>query len=189
MASAKCVLWLTGENGSGNDGLARALESQLKAKAYLVGVFDATHLPSRQPESSGQELEKQSDARLVNGINDLLMRDDVVIVAADAAPPSGLSEQVGRNTNIFIEVFIHLPAEACSEEDTHQRRNGEVPVEDASRIVMDAGADTLQGNVELIITRLEDVCMKQGGRSETSNDYSEEDEEIVRRRLEDLGYI
>lgn len=162
MASAKCVLWLTGDNGSERDALARALESQLKTKNYQAGVLDAAHLSSGQPE-----------------INDLLIRDDVLIVVSATAPPSALSEQVAGNNNVLIEVLIRPPAAA----------GGEVPVEASSRIVVDAGADKLQGNVELIVARLEDVCMKQGGNSATANDYTEDDEEIVRRRLEDLGYI
>jgi hypothetical protein len=136
-----------------------------------------------------RELERHSDERLAGSLNDLLVRDDVVIVAADAAPPSGLSEQVGRNTNVLIEVFLRPSLAAGGGDNGNGSHSREVPVEAASRIVMDAGADMLQGNVELIIARLEDVCRKPGGGEAASSDYSEDDEEIIRRRLEDLGYI
>jgi len=186
MAEAKCVLWLTGASGSVEAMLARRVEAESKARGYSVGVLDAAGANTRlRGEFDGTGAVVAGGTPLANDIDELLARNSLVVVNAEAPPPLAAREEVGRRACLLIEVRARdysgerEPVDACV-----PARGSEVTPD----VITLNDTDTAEEVVQQVIARLQAASAHEVAVP-AQDGYNAEEEEEIRRRLEDLGYI
>ena len=185
MAEAKCVLWLTAASGSVEATLARRVEAESKAKGYSVEVLDAVNAYPR-PDGKPDDADAGAcGARLTNDINELLARNSVVVVNAQTPPPRVAREEASRRACPLIEVRARNYSAGHEAGDAGGTARGDEVVPD---VILLNDTDTLEEVVRQVIAKLQAVGAATAP-APSQDGYSAEEEEEIRRRLEDLGYI
>jgi hypothetical protein len=185
MAEAKCVLWLTGASGSVDAMLARRVEAESKAKGYSVGVLDAAGANSRpRGEFDGTAVES-GDTPLANDIDELLARNSLVVVNAQSPPPLAAREEVGRRACMLIEVRAR---DYSGERESGDAGGPARASETMPDVITLNDTDTAEEVVQKVIARLQAASAHEVAVP-AQDGYNAEEEEEIRRRLEDLGYI
>ena len=185
MAEAKCVLWLTAASDSGEATFARRVEAESKARGYGAEVIDAASAYPRPDGEFDNTDGGDGGARLMNDINEFLERNSVVVVNAQTLPPRVVRDEVSRRAGLLIEVRVRNSSGGHEAVDAGGPARGDQAATDMS---MSNDAETPEEVVRRVIAGLEAAG---GGRvaAPSEDGYNAEEEEEIRRRLEDLGYI
>jgi adenylyl-sulfate kinase len=195
------TLWFTGLPSSGKSTLARRVEEILLERGMNVEVLDGDEV--RENLSKGLGFSKQdrdTNIRRIGFVAKLLSRNGVVAITAAISPYKDVRDEMRRAIGRFVEVYVACPIDVLKERDVKglykKALAGEIKhftgVDDPyeapvkPEIHIDSDRESVDESVAKIIRTLE--VMKLIPRV-TGNDYSAEDEEAIKRRLKDLGYI
>ena len=196
------TLWFTGLPGSGKSTLARKVEEILLERGMKVEVLDGDII--RQHLSKGLGFSKEDrdeNIRRIGWVCHILTRNDVVAIAAAISPYKEIREENRRLIGRFVEVYCKCPIEVLKERDPKglyaKALRGEIknftgiddPYEppDNPEIICETDKESVEESVNKIIRTLE--LMGYILPVDTSEDYSPEEEEKIKKRLKDLGYI
>jgi adenylylsulfate kinase-like enzyme len=168
------ILWITGRPGSGKTALARAVEGALLERGGRAEVLDERDFGVLlAPDGTDAD----AVARRLALVAGLLARNGVAALVAAHSPSRATREEFRANAeSAFIEAF-------CDGDETG-RGAYEPPA--APEIIVDHrhdAPDDACARVLLTLERLGLVPKLPGGA------YTPEEEEEVRRRLKDLGYV
>jgi len=100
----------------------------------------------------------------------------------------------------FVEVYVHCPVDVCAQRDVKglyaKAMAGEIPgftgVSDPyeeplnPEVVVDSSKETVEQSARKILLKLEEMGYVPPAGADV---YSDEEEEEVKRRLEELGYF
>jgi adenylyl-sulfate kinase len=195
------TLWFTGLPSSGKSTLARRVEEILLERGMNVEVLDGDEV--RENLSKGLGFSKQdrdTNIRRIGFVAKLLSRNGVVAITAAISPYKDVRDEMRRAIGRFVEVYVACPIDVLKERDVKglykKALAGEIKhftgVDDPyeapvkPEIHIDSDRESVDESVAKIIRTLE--VMKLVPRV-TGDDYSAEDEEAIKRRLKDLGYI
>lgn len=165
-----CTVWFTGVPGSGKTALARAVEGELLERGMKVEVLDEKEIPSSGSDPAASLLWMSLCCQL-------LTRNDVVAIGAFISPCRKTRDEARKLIGRFVEVYCRKSGEASV--------SYEVP--DKPEVVCDTDKETVAQGASKILKTLEILGFVPV--SEAEEDYSEEDEDKIRQRLQDLGYI
>ncbi len=196
------TLWFTGLPGSGKSTLARKVEEILLERGMKVEVLDGDII--RQHLSKGLGFSKEDrdeNIRRIGWVCHILTRNDVVAIAAAISPYKEIREENRKLIGRFVEVYCKCPIEVLKERDPKglyaKALRGEIknftgiddPYEppDNPEIICETDKESVEESVNKIIRTLELMGYIPPG--DTSEDYSPEEEEKIKKRLKDLGYI
>jgi len=196
------TLWFTGMSGSGKTTLARKVEEILLERGMKVEVLDGDII--RQHLSKGLGFSKEDrdeNIRRIGWVCHILTRNDVVAIASAISPYKKIREENRELIGRFVEVYCKCPIEVLKERDPKglyaKALRGEIknftgiddPYEppDNPEIICETDKETVEESVNKIIRTLE--LMGYIPPVDTSEDYSPEEEEKIKKRLKDLGYI
>jgi len=196
------TLWFTGMSGSGKTTLARKVEEILLERGMKVEVLDGDII--RQHLSKGLGFSKEDrdeNIRRIGWVCHILTRNDVVAIAAAISPYKEIREENRELIGRFVEVYCKCPIEVLKERDPKglyaKALRGEIknftgiddPYEppDNPEIICETDKESVEESVNKIIRTLE--LMGYIPPVDTSEDYSPEEEEKIKKRLKDLGYI
>jgi len=196
------TLWFTGMSGSGKTTLARKVEEILLERGMKVEVLDGDII--RQHLSKGLGFSKEDrdeNIRRIGWVCHILTRNDVVAIASAISPYKEIREENRELIGRFVEVYCKCPIEVLKERDPKglyaKALRGEIknftgiddPYEppDNPEIICETDKETVEESVNKIIRTLE--LMGYIPPVDTSEDYSPEEEEKIKKRLKDLGYI
>lgn len=195
------TLWFTGLSGSGKTTLAHEVEGVLLERGLKVEVLDGDVV--RQNLSKGLGFSKEdrdTNIRRIGFVCNLLTRNDVIAIAAAISPYRDIRNENRNLIGKYVEVYCKCPIEVLIERDPKglykKALRGEIkgftgiddPYEppDDAEIVCETDKESVEESVSKIIKTLEILGYVPAVEGE---EYSAEEEEKIRTRLKDLGYI
>jgi len=195
------TIWLTGMSGSGKSSVALAVAEHLRARALPVEVLDSGRIRSQINRSLGfsrEEIEENT-LRLAYECT-LLNRNGVVAIVGSVSPYREVRDRARDQIGTFVEVYCRCPMEVLAKRDKsglfEKAMKGEIahvagvnaPYEEPPKpeVLLNTDQLTVDEAALKVITTLEVL-----GRLERVEQaaYTAEEEAMIRRRLQDLGYL
>jgi adenylylsulfate kinase len=196
------TLWFTGLSGAGKSTIANKIEETLLERGMKVEVLDGDVV--RQNLSKGLGFSKEDrdiNIRRIGWVCHILTRNDVVAIAAAISPYKEIRNENRKLIGRFVEVFCKASIDALKNRDPkglyEKALRGEIknftgvndPYEppDNPEILVETDKESVEQSVTKIIRTLELMGYIPAG--DGSEDYSDEEETKIKKRLKDLGYI
>ncbi len=195
------TLWFTGLSGSGKSTLARKVEEVLLERGMRVEVLDGDIIRTNFSKGLGYSKEDRDiNIRRIGFVCHLLTRNDVVAIAAAIAPYEEIRKENRRLIGNYFEVYCKCSLEELIKRDVKglyaKALKGEIenftgvsdPYEEPldAEVVVETDKETEDESAAKIIKTLEIMGHIP---ADSASDYSEEEEEAIKARLKDLGYI
>jgi adenylylsulfate kinase len=196
------TLWFTGLPCSGKSTLALAVEEALLERGVPVEVFDGDVIRTNLTKGLGYSKEdRDTNIRRVGYVCNLLTRNNVVAIAAVISPYQNIRDEVRETIGRFCEVFVDAPLDELIKRDVKgmykKALAGEIknftgiddPYEapEKPEIHVETDKETVEESTQKILKTLE--LLGRIPAVEGGTDYTEEEEDEIKQRLQDLGYI
>jgi len=196
-----CTIWFTGLPCSGKTTIANRVAEILKNKGYKVEQLDGD--VTRKYLSKGLGFTKEDrdeNIRRVGFVAKLLTRNGVFVTAAFVSPYREVRDEIRKEIGNFVEVYVKCPVEVCIERDVKgmykKALKGEIknftgiddPYEEPinPEVIVETDKETVEESVGKVMRKLAELGYIDEWNGPEG--YTEEEEEIVKKRLEDLGY-
>lgn len=201
MSDKGFTLWFTGLSGAGKTTLAHIVETELRRRGLKVEILDGDVVRTNLSKGLGFSKEdRDTNIRRIGFVCHLLSRNGVAAISAAISPYREVRDEVRKMIGDFVEVYVHCPLEVCAQRDVKglyaKAMAGEIPgftgVSDPyeaplnPEVMVDSSKETPEESAKKIIHKLEEMGYVPKPADEV---YSEEEEEEVKRRLEELGYF
>jgi adenylyl-sulfate kinase len=195
------TLWFTGLSGSGKSTLARRIEEVLLERGLRVEVLDGDIIRTNLSRGLGYSKEdRDTNIRRIGFVCNLLTRNDVVAIAAAIAPYRETRAENRKFIGNYVEVYCKCPIEELARRDVKglyaRAMKGEIknftgisdPYEEPldAEVVAETDRETEEESAAKVIKTLE---LTGYIPADAASDYSEDEEEEIKARLKDLGYI
>lgn len=195
-------LWFTGLPCSGKTTVADALAEKLIAKGMNVERLDGDIVRQSLTRDLGFSKEdRDMNIERITFVSKLLSRNNVATLVTFVSPYIAARDNARKECTNFVEAFVDAPLEACEERDVKgmykKARQGIIkdftgiddPYENPPNpeIVLATHKETLEESVNITMRRL--VELELLDPSFLVEEYTKEDEEKIRERLESLGYL
>jgi len=196
------TLWFTGLSGSGKSTLARKIEETMLERGMNVEVLDGDEVRENLSKGLGFSKEdRDTNIRRIGYVAKLLSRNGAVAITAAISPYTAIRDEVRASHDRFVEVYVEAPIEVLTERDTKglykKALAGEIknftgvsdPYEapENPEIVVNSATETVEESANKILRTLE--LMQYVPGEAVGSEYSDEEEEKIKARLKDLGYI
>ena len=195
------TLWFTGLSGSGKSTLAERVRDILLERGMKVEVLDGDEVRTNLSKGLGFSKEdRDTNIRRIGWVCHLLTRNDVVAVSAAISPYKAIRDENRKLIGRFVEVYCECDLDTLKDRDPkglyEKALNGEIknftgvsdPYEspEKAEVVVNTASEDIDASVSKIIATLEQLSYipATDGRG-----YSEDEEESIKQRLKDLGYI
>lgn len=195
------TIWITGLSGSGKTTVSNVVEMRLRDCGLKVEVLDGDVVRTNLSKGLGFSKEdRDTNILRIGWVCHLLVRNGVISIAAAISPYREIRDKNRALIGNFIEVFVDAPIEECEKRDTKglykKARAGELKgftgIDDPYEPPLnpEVTLDTIKMSPEECADVILDKAVELGFLApENESGYSEEEEEAVKKRLEDLGYI
>jgi adenylyl-sulfate kinase len=196
------TLWFTGLPCSGKSTLARKVEETLLERGVNCEVLDGDEV--RDNLSKGLTFSKEDrdiNIRRIGWVCKLLARNGAIAIGAAISPYKAIRDEIREQHERFVEVYVKAPIDILKDRDVKgmykKALAGEIknftgvsdPYEepDNPEIVAETDKETVDESAHKIIRTLELMNYIPGMDAES--EYSDAEEEEIKSRLKDLGYI
>ncbi len=195
------TLWFTGLSGSGKSTLAERVRDLLLERGMKVEVLDGDVVRQNLSKGLGfSQEDRDTNIRRIVFVCDLLTRNDVVAIGAAISPYRAIRDENRKLIGRFVEVYCKCDIDTLKDRDPkglyEKALKGEIknftgvsdPYEapEKAEVVVDTAAEDIDTSVDRIIGTLEQMGYIPAG---DGRGYSEDEEESIKERLRDLGYI
>ncbi len=205
--SRACTIWLTGLSGAGKTTITNALLPLLRAHKCKVEVLDGDAVRTNLSKGLGFSREdRDTNIRRIGFVCHLLTRNGVFAIAAAISPYKAVRHENRALIKDFVEVYVKASLGTCIRRDVkglyQKALAGEIkeftgvsdPYEppDDPEVICDTEKETPGESAQKIVHKLEQLgyLLPTLGLSDHEDGaYSNEDEELARRELAELGYI
>jgi adenylyl-sulfate kinase len=195
------TLWFTGLPSSGKSTLARKVEEVLLERGMNVEVLDGDEV--RETFSKGLGFSKEdrdTNIRRIGFVAKLLSRNGTVAITAAISPYRETRDEMRKAIGRFVEVYVQCPIDVLKERDVKglykKALAGEIKhftgVDDPyeaplkPEVLIESDREKAEQSVAKIITTLEALGYIP---RVPGTEYSPAEEEAIKSRLKDLGYI
>ena len=195
------TLWFTGLSGAGKSTLASRVQEVLLERGCKVEVLDGDVV--RQNLSKGLGFSKEdrdTNIRRIGWVCHILTRNEVAAIAAAISPYRDIRDENRKLIGRFVEVYCKCDLETLKGRDPkglyEKALRGEIanftgvsdPYEAPldPEVEVDTAAEDVETSLAKILTTLEAMGYIPVG---DGRGYSAEEEETIKQRLRDLGYI
>ena len=195
------TIWLTGLSSSGKTSIANAVADLLRIRGLAVEVLDSGRIRAQINRSLGfsrEEIEENT-LRLAYECK-LLNRNGVVAIVGSVSPYREVRDRAREQIDHFVEVYCRCPMEVLMKRDTkglyEKALKDEIqhvagvnaPYEEPLKpeVLLNTDHKKVDESALKVMTTLELL-----GRIERMEGaaYTPAEEEMIRQRLEDLGYL
>ena len=195
------TIWFTGLSGSGKSTIAKILTDALVHRGKRAELLDSARIRATYNRDLGFTREQvETNLRRIGFECQMLNRNGVIAIAVSISPYKTIRDELRSTFDRFIEVFCDCPLEVVKSRDKNnlfsRAARGEIknvagvnaPYEppESPEVHCYTDRDGQEKCVALILKTLELMTYL---KKEDSNTYTAEEEEMVRNRLKDLGYI
>ncbi|HKD66219.1 MAG TPA: adenylyl-sulfate kinase [Candidatus Binataceae bacterium] len=169
------TLWLTGLPASGKSTLASLAAEELRRRGYRVEILDGDEVRTHLSKDLGfSKADRDANIRRIGYVSKLLSRNGVIVITAAISPYRETRDEVRRQHERFVEVYVKCSLEKLFERDDKglyaKALKGEIP---SFTGVSDPYEEPL--NPELVI--------------ESDREAAEVSLARLLSRLEQLGYV
>ena len=196
------TFWFTGLSGSGKTTLSKRVESELRRRGIeRVELLDGDVIRTHLSKGLGFSKEdRDTNIRRIGFVCKLLSRNGVIAIAAAISPYREVRDFNRKEIGDFVEVHCKCSLETCIERDVKgfykKALAGEIrnytgiddPYEEPlnPEVVLETDRETPEESVKKIMGALENLGYLPPAEESV---YTAEEEEKVKKRLEDLGYL
>ena len=196
------TLWFTGLPCSGKSAVADRVAELLQEAGYRVERLDGDIVRKSLTRDLGfSRKDRDENIRRVTFVAKLLTRNGVFVLTSFISPYRDIRAESRAEIGEFLEVYAKCPLEVCISRDVKgmykKALAGQMKhftgVDDPyepplnPEVIVETDKETLDESVNKILRTLELMSYVPG--SGTASDYSEDEEEEIKTRLKDLGYI
>ena len=196
------TLWLTGLSGSGKTTLAREVEEILLERGMKVEMLDGDVVRTNLSKGLGFSKEdRDENIKRIGFVSHLLSRNGVVVIASAISPYADIRQRNRDLIERYVEVYTRCPLEVLTERDVKglykKALAGEIkgftgvddPYEapENPEVLIDSDKESEEESTQKIIRTLELMGYIPG--ADTDEEISPEEEEKIKQRLRDLGYL
>jgi adenylylsulfate kinase len=201
MADMGFTIWFTGLSGSGKTTLAERLREALVGRGLRVEWLDSEKIRRELNRDLGfTRTDIEQNLRRLAYECKLLNRNGVIAIVSAISPYRDVRDAVRADLVRFMEVYCRCPLEVLARRDEHKlyerAQRGEIknvagfdaPYEEPLKpeVAVETDRDSPEACVEKIVRTAEILnylAPVEGSR------YTPAEEELIRQRLHDLGYI
>jgi len=195
------TIWFTGLSGSGKSTLAQMVEETLLERGLNVEVLDGDVVRTNLSKGLGFSKEDRDiNIRRIGFVCNLLTRNGVAAIAAAISPYKAIRDENRALIGRFVEVYCEAPMDTLVERDVKglykKALAGEIKgftgVDDPyeapvnPEVVVNTAAESVVESHDKIIRTLELMGYIP---ADENADYSADEEEKIKKRLKDLGYL
>jgi adenylylsulfate kinase len=166
------TLWLTGLPGSGKSTLANLAAEELRRRGYRVEILDGVEVRTHLSKDLGfSKADRDANIRRIGYVCKLLSRNGVIAITAAISPYRETRDEVRREHERFVEVYVKCSLEKLVERDVKglyaKALSGEIPfftgVTDPyeeplnPELVIETDREKIEDGLRRLITTLEDL--------------------------------
>ncbi len=166
------VIWLTGLPASGKTAIARGLELEIRRRGMRVEALDGDKVRRElSPELGFSKKDRETHAKRVVYVGDLLSRNGIVVIVALISPYRIFREYAREQLGRFIEVWVKCSLQTCIERDPKglykKALSGEItnftgiqdPYEEPldPEAVVDTEKETIEDGIKKILVKLQET--------------------------------
>ncbi len=196
------TLWFTGLSGSGKSTLAEALAPELRRRGCNVEILDGDVVRTNLSKGLGFSKEDRDiNIRRIGFVCNLLTRNGAVAIAAAISPYTAIRDENRKMIGNFIEVYCECKLDTLIERDVKglykKALAGEIkgftgiddPYEapENPEVRVNTGTETKEESLAKILRTLE--LMGNIPPDPAATEISDEEEEQIKVRLKELGYL
>jgi adenylyl-sulfate kinase len=195
------TLWFTGLPGSGKSTLAERVRDILLERGMKVEVLDGDEVRTNLSKGLGFSKEdRDTNIRRIGWVCHVLTRNDAVAISAAISPYKAIRDENRKLIGRFVEVYCKCDLDTLKDRDPkglyEKALSGEIknftgvsdPYEapDKPEVIVETAGEDIETSLNRIIATLEQLNYIPAG---DGRGYSQEEEETIKQRLKDLGYI
>ena len=210
MDNKGCVIWFTGVAASGKSTVAALVERELRQRGIPVENLDADEVRANlSPDLKWSLQDRDLNTKRLAFLASLLARHGVIGIVAAVSSLRRYRDRARSMTERFVEVWTTCGLETCKQRDPKglyaRGERGEVndiagwhqPFEEPlqAELVLDTDALSPEECTREVMAVLEKLgyipAQQDAPAAEKAADtvYSEADEEKIKERLRNLGYL
>lgn len=197
----RVTLWFTGMSGSGKSTVSEIVEVILRDAGYKVEVLDGDIVRTNLSKGLGFSKEDRDlNIKRIGFVCNLLTRNGVIAIAAAISPYKEVRDYNRREIGDFIEIFCKCPLEVLIDRDVKglykKALAGEIenftgvsdPYEEPEKpeVTIESDSETPEESARKVLDKMIELGYVDIERINLSKDS---DDETIKKRLEDLGYI
>ena len=201
MTTEGFTVWFTGLTGSGKSTLATMLHDQIAGLGHSCEMLDSGRIRQALNRSLGFTRDEiESNLLRIAYECKLLNRNGVIAVVGAISPYREVRDRIREDIGRFIEVYCRCPLEVLMRRDKSdlfgRAQRGEIehvaginaPYEEPIKpeVLLNTDVDPPADCVKKILSTLRILGYLPEA---TSAAYTAEEEDIIKQRLQDLGYI
>jgi adenylyl-sulfate kinase len=195
------TLWFTGLSGAGKSTLAERVQEALLERGVKVEILDGDVVRQNLSKGLGfSQEDRDTNIRRIGFVCHLLTRNDVVAIAAAISPYRAIRDENRALIGRFVEVYCECDIPTLTARDPkglyERALKGEIknftgvsdPYEPPLKpeVVVNTATEDIETSLNKILATLEALGYIPAG---DGKGYSDEEEETIKARLRDLGYI
>jgi bifunctional enzyme CysN/CysC len=112
------TVWVTGLSGSGKTTVCNVVFTELLARGIRVEMLDGDAFRKQFNNDLGfSKRDRDENIRRIGFVAELLSRHGVVVLVAAISPYRAVRDELRRNSESFLEVYMSAPLSVCEERD------------------------------------------------------------------------
>ena len=205
------TLWFTGLSSAGKTTIAQKVEHILRDRGLKVELLDGDAIRTNLSKKLGFSKEDRDiNSKRIGFVCSLLTRNGVIAIASAISPYREIRDHNRRLIGNFVEVYVKCSLETCIERDVKglykKALAGEIknytglsdPYEEPlnPEILIDTDNETVAESVAKILNTLKELgYLEYPAHGEVDMQqskeevYTIEEEEKIKQKLRDLGYL
>jgi len=191
VASRGFTLCFTGLPSAVKKTIAEMTANELNRRGYKVQTFDDETSGARLKSSLDHpKNNEEADIQRIERVCDLGMGNDAIVIVAVNPQSSGTLEDLRQILQPLVEIEIRGSSHRSRDDESGNAGDVDSVHEQliSSKVVVEGDTDKLEQSVAHILSRLEDLELIARLTPKDSS-YDEEDEQVIKSRLESLGYL
>jgi adenylyl-sulfate kinase len=125
------VVWLTGISSAGKSTISERLCATLRDEGYRVEILDGDYIRSTlSRDLTFSKHDRDENVRRIGYVAEMLARNGIIVIVAVISPYRMARDEVRRNIDPFLEVYVNAPLSVCERRDVkglyRKARSGEL---------------------------------------------------------------
>ena len=204
MEKGFCV-WLTGVPASGKSTVGKVVVTKLREMGVKIEDFDADEVRSHISPNLGYTLEaRDENTKRLAFFASILTRNGICANIAAVSSLQKFRDRARRMIDHFVEIMVDCPLDECQKRDPKglYQKAAEGKINDIAgmhqpfeapenpEVYLDTSRMSVDECAHKVIAKLVELkYLPDQGKTDDKSGYSESEEEKVKKRLENLGYM